>query len=227
MTNEELVAYYAGLLIIQYIGQNNAYATVSATAALLILNQLPLQIQNAFNMDGSAVGVQLDVIGKYAGVTRYGTGFNGQPITLDDTDFFTLIQLAVAQNSAGSSLSQIQTLLNTYFSGDIFVFDHKDMRMSYIINSNLGNQNLIALFITEGLLPRPMGVQLAAPIYTSITAFFGMLNSVDVATYATQNSVSITAAANTIASDDRILGYNNATAPTDTPWLNSILGVTA
>src|ERR1017187_2134953 len=124
MTTQELINYYANLLILQYIGKTNAYATIQALVTPIIMDQLPLLVQSAFNMDGSAVGVQLDVLGKYAGVVRSGYGLTGQPITLDDADFFTFIQVAILTNSAGSDLSTIQNLLHTYFPEELLVFDH-------------------------------------------------------------------------------------------------------
>jgi len=127
---------------------------------------LPVAVQNAFNLTGDnpAQGVQLHVIGKYAGVTRSGNGFTG-PITLDDTDFMTLIQMAIIQNNAGSSLADIQNLLNRYFPGKILVFDYANMRLSYLISYTLGSLDLIQLFVTEKLLPRPMAVEIASIIY--------------------------------------------------------------
>ena len=225
MTTQQLINYYANLLILQYLGQPNAYATIQATAALFIMNQLPIAVQNAFNMDGTAVGVQLDVLGKYAGVTRNGYSLSGLPISLSDADFFTLIKMAILTNSSGSDLNSIQSLLNIYFPNEIYVFDHKEMRMSYLINSSIGSQNLIQLFITEGLLPIPMAVQLASPIYTSNLKFFGMVDAVDVSAYALQNSESITAAANAVATADNISPFNNATLPITGQWLSTALGV--
>lgn len=225
MTTQEIINYYANLLVLQYLGKPKAYATIQALVTMVIMNQLPLAVQNAFAMDGSAVGVQLDVLGKYAGVTRNGYGLQGQPISLDDSDFFTFIQLAVLTNNAGSDLNTIKTLLNQFFPGELFVYDHKDMRMSYLINSSVGSQDLVQLFITAGILPKPMAVQLAAPIYTSNLVFFGLLDAQDVEAYASQNSVSINAAADAIATADGISPLNNATAPTDGVWLNSQLGV--
>lgn len=137
---------------------------------------LPIAVQNAFNLIGSspAVGVQLDVLGKYAGVVRSGQGFNG-PITLNDSDFVAFIQLAIVTNSAGSSLATIQQLLHDFFPNKILVFDYLGMRMSYFINSSLGSLNLAELFVTEGLLPKPMGVQLGVTIYSAdVNKFFGM-----------------------------------------------------
>ena len=138
---------------------------------------LPLAVQNAFNLTGPspAVGAQLDILGKYAGVTRTGYGFNGSPITLDDADFLTLIQMAIAKNNAGSSLSVIQALIHQFFPGEMLVFDYANMQMSYLVNSSIGSANLVQpFFVTEGLLPKPMTVQLAVVIYAPIiNAFFG------------------------------------------------------
>ena len=135
---------------------------------------LPLAIMNGYNLigDNPAVGVQLDVLGKYAGVTRSGFGFTGQPITLDDADFLQLIRMAIIKNNSGSSLATIESLLNTYFSGDILVFDYTNMHMSYLISSTLST-NLLQLLVTEGLLPKPMGVQLSIAYVPVVTDLFG------------------------------------------------------
>lgn len=137
---------------------------------------LPLAVQNAFNLIGSdpAVGVQLDVLGMYAGVVRSGVGTNG-PITLDDSDFLTLIQFATVQNSSGSDLSSITTNLFNFFGDGILVFDYQNMHMSYLINSSIGSQDLIELLIIEGLLPQPMTVQLSIIYGPIINAFFGFV----------------------------------------------------
>lgn len=136
---------------------------------------LPLAVMNGYNLIGPnpAVGVQLDVLGKYAGVSRNGFGFNGQPITLSDSDFLKLINMAVIKNNGGSSLATIVTLLHQNFPGQILVFDYTNMRISYIISSTL-SMDLIQLFVTEGLLPKPMAVELASiVIVPDITDLFG------------------------------------------------------
>ncbi len=136
---------------------------------------LPLAVQAGFNVTGpnKAVGKQLDVIGKYVGVTRTAAGFTTQ-ITLNDADFISLIQMAIIQNNSGSSLADIQKLLHQFFAGEILVFDYADMRMSYLISSSIGSQDLVQLFITEKLLPKPMAVQIPLVIYApDITHFFG------------------------------------------------------
>lgn len=174
-TTLDIVQSYADLLILQYRGKPKAHATIQAIVTPVIMDQMPAAVMNAFNLLGGspAVGVQLDVLGKYAGVTRSGVGFTG-PITLSDADFLSLIQLAVLTNSAGSSLSTIQALLAQFFPNEILVFDYQNMQMSYLISSTIGSQDLVQLVVSEGLLPKPMGVSLASVIYAPvIDAFFG------------------------------------------------------
>jgi hypothetical protein len=182
LTTQELIDYYANLLTLQYIGKPNAYATIQALVTPALMPQadlddptLPLAVQSAFNVIGeTATGVQLDVVGKYQGVERTGRGFTGA-ITLSDTDFLSLIQMASVVNNADSSLSTIQTLLNQFFPGGVIrVFDNTNMQLSYLISTDVGSQDLIQLFVTEGLLPKPMGVGLSTVIYAeTITTFFG------------------------------------------------------
>lgn len=62
MTTQELIDYYANLLILQYIGQPRAYATIQALVEPTIMDQLPITVQNAFDLE-TAVGAQLDTIG--------------------------------------------------------------------------------------------------------------------------------------------------------------------
>jgi hypothetical protein len=78
MTDQELIDYYVGLLIIQYATQPNAVATIAALIGTLIQGQIIAQIGNGFlftvdpvgqPIDG-AVGVQLDAIAAYRGAQR-------------------------------------------------------------------------------------------------------------------------------------------------------------
>lgn len=128
---------------------------------------LPLAVVNSFNfVSGSVIasGVQLDVIGAYAGVTRNGVGFLGQSITLNDADFTVLIRIAIIKNSSGSSLATIQSFIHQFFANQMYVIDYANMTMTYVISQAIGSNNLLQLFISEGLLPRPMAVQITAII---------------------------------------------------------------
>lgn len=120
---------------------------------------LPLAVQDGFNVTGSstAIGAQLDVIGKYVGVTRTAQGFTDQ-ITLTDYEFITLIQFAIIKNSSGSSLADIVGLVFQFFGTNIQVYDYTDMFMTYYISSVLVSSNTLQLLVNEGLLPKPMAV---------------------------------------------------------------------
>ena len=136
---------------------------------------LPLAVQDGFNLIGDdlAVGAQLDILGKYVGITRTGPGFTGQ-ITLNDSDFLSLIRLAISRNSLGSSLADIDDFINFYFPGNILVFDLLNMRMSYMLSTSVGSFDLIQRVIVGNLLPKPMGVGLGVIIYAPVVSdFFG------------------------------------------------------
>lgn len=170
MTDQEILIYYSDLLILQYKGKPKATGTVQAMVDTVVSGQLPQAIQNAYNLD-TAVGAQLDVLGKYAGVTRDGSSFSG-PMVLDDEDYRKIIKLKIIKNNSGSSLSDIQDLLALYFEGQIKVFDYKDMSMSYYVSAAFGSQQLVEFFINKGLLPVPMAVGLGSTVYHPDLKFF-------------------------------------------------------
>lgn len=68
-TLNNLLEYYANLLIIQYNGAKKASATIKMIANLILANLLILQIRDGFDWR-TATGVQLDIIGRWLGVTR-------------------------------------------------------------------------------------------------------------------------------------------------------------
>lgn len=152
---------------------------------------LPIAVQDAFNLvEGTttATGVQLDILGQYAGVTRTGQGFTTQ-ITLDDEDYLQFIRMAIIKNSAGSSLATIQDFVNMFFPGLMFVIDNADMTMTYLISEELGAPDLLQLFITEGILPVPMAVRYfviygpGAEYFTFSTYEHGLVNGFGFNTY--------------------------------------------
>lgn len=71
--NEELIAYYTNLLILQYRTKSRAPDTISAIVRALMIYELIRSVENGYNID-TAVGVQLDVIAKYVGAERVVTG---------------------------------------------------------------------------------------------------------------------------------------------------------
>lgn len=77
----ELVEYYKNLLIIQYNNKPKAQATIEAVSSMLLSNGILFDIRDGFNID-TAVGVQLDIIGKYVGLDRFYT------MVQDPIDYF-------------------------------------------------------------------------------------------------------------------------------------------
>lgn len=172
MTEAELVAYYANLLIMQYHDKPRAKATIEMLASAVYVNNLPLTIQEAFNIE-TAVGDQLDVIGKYVGVSRIGAGLSTQ-ITLNDSDYRQLIKMVIIKNNSGSSLDTIQTLLARAFPGQVLISDNQSMGLNYIIVESLGTSDLLELLVTGGYLPKPMAVETSVVIVpVHVNPYFG------------------------------------------------------
>jgi hypothetical protein len=65
----EIVDYYSNLLIIQYNNKPKASATIQLMVTELIANGILFDIRDGYDID-TAVGAQLDILGKYIGVNR-------------------------------------------------------------------------------------------------------------------------------------------------------------
>lgn len=158
----EVSRYYVNLLILQYLQKPKARETINSIVLPVIMDNLPIAVQDAFD-PLTAVGEQLDIIGKYVGASRYGNTLNG-PVTLDDADFRQLIKMIIIKNNSGSSLATIQSLLAANFPGQIFVSDNQTMALTYVLVNSLGTDDLLEIIVTGGYLPRPMGVAVSATI---------------------------------------------------------------
>jgi len=170
-----LTVNFVGLTVVAQLLLVFSNNLISSSSVVITITEtdltLPLAIQNAFNLD-TAIGVQLDILGKYAGVTRT-ISTPTQTITLNDSDFITLIKFAVVQNNSGSSLSTIENNLNIFFPGNFVVTDYKNMYMSYIFDQSIGSANLFAALVQEKLIPKPMGVGFNVIVPPVINNFFG------------------------------------------------------
>lgn len=71
-----LCNYYVQRLIFQYATQPNAQRLIALLAKIGQLDDLATQLSTAFDLD-TAIGVQLDILGKYIGVSRV----QGTPIS--------------------------------------------------------------------------------------------------------------------------------------------------
>lgn len=65
----DILDYYAGLLIIQYKQKTKARETIKLSAKAMMADGLFLDLRRCFDLD-TAVGVQLDVLGRIVGVSR-------------------------------------------------------------------------------------------------------------------------------------------------------------
>ncbi len=169
--------YYADLLILQYLGKPKAYAMIEALVTPVIMDQLPVQVMNAFSLD-FAVGVQLDVLGKYIGVSRVGSNFSG-PVTLSDAEYRTLLRVMIVRNSLSADQSSIQAFIHQFFDGVIQEFDHQTMRLSYFYEVAVGTNNVAEFFIKLGQLPKPLGVRLSPIVYAVPSQNFFALRTVN------------------------------------------------
>lgn len=182
ISGQNIVVTFTGVIppALELSVSSNNLLSGSSQITITILETdltLPLAVQNGFNLIGSqtAVGVQLDVLAKYVGVTRMGIGFNGQAISLNDSDFLQLIKMGILTNNSGSSLYDIDRLLFNFFPGLILVFDNANMTLQYFLSSQIGTTDLIELFVTENLLPAPMGVGVGIYLAPIVDAFFGFI----------------------------------------------------
>lgn len=170
MTTQEIIDYYANLLIIQYENKPRAAATIKTIIKNIVMDQLPSQIMNGFDVD-TAVGVQLDTIGKYVGAKRSVYSPVG-PITLNDDDFRTIIIIATIQNNSGSSTYEIQNLLEIFFHDKIKLIDFQSMFITYVLSNDVASDDLLNMFIYQNLLPRPMAVGVGIIYFKE--PYFGM-----------------------------------------------------
>lgn len=74
----DLVNYYANLLIIQYHNKDKAVATIEAITRETIASAVIFDVRDGYDVE-AAIGSQLDILGKYIGVDRFyaGTILNG------------------------------------------------------------------------------------------------------------------------------------------------------
>ena len=173
MTVDEIAEYYSNLLIIQYNKKPKATDTIKAIVKPLLMDKLPLFIEGGYDVK-NAVGHQLDVLGKYAGIKRVNFNNNGDVVRLNDSDYSSLLLFSIISNHSTASFRDIKENLFMVFGNDVQVFDLGNMRMSYTIRVGVGSDELIDVLTSQNLLPKPMGVSLSNTIYVPTrNRFFG------------------------------------------------------
>lgn len=173
--------YLTNLLILQYHNKPRAKATIKACTKWFPID-LIFAVRDGFSID-TAVGKQLDIIGKYIDVDRYYTNASSQPSTLSDDDFRKLLKLKAIVNTGSGTDYGIDSALRETFGSDIRAVDdidangHHTMSMTYYIRDTL--QDLAYAAIQKGCLPKPLGVQLNSPVFVSEEDLFGFVTYTD------------------------------------------------
>lgn len=172
MTEQEFEDYYSDLLILQYKTLPNARATIAALVKQAVDGGFLLQLVNCFGID-TAVGKQLDILGKYIGLNRtvkVNIGDTGTNV-LSDEDYRILLKLKIVCNTNFSSTSQIKSALYQLFPSDIRLFDNRDMTYDY--NLSTAFNNLVDVILAEELLPFPMGVGYTIEVVPDLLELYG------------------------------------------------------
>lgn len=174
-SSQDIKDYYANLLIIQYRNLPNARGTIESLVGESYADGISLDVLNAFDLE-TAVGQQLDILGKYIGLSRQVNIFlPNQTTRLNDDDYRTLLKLKLITNNGRASTGEIKKSLYELFPDTIRVYDNRDMSYTYFVSDTL--QDLMTVIVSERLLPLPMSVDYRL-IFVSkdVTKFFGFSN---------------------------------------------------
>ena len=124
---EDLIQSYVNLLIIQYADKPNAKQQIEDYTRGIVNNDIFGQIQDAFNLD-TAVGDQLDILGKYIGIDRNG---QQQEIT-EGIDFFSVLADDVTKNDDAVGTVDSTQFLN--FTSHILCAELTDSTTSQVLD---------------------------------------------------------------------------------------------
>lgn len=170
---KDLCDYYSNLLILQYRNKPKANATIKAIVPTATIDGLPQEVENAFDIE-TAVGKQLDILGKYIGFDRNvklilpETG----SLVLEDEEYRLLLKLKIITNNGRATTGDIKTGLYKLFPTQIRLFDNRDMTYTYFVDTSFSN--LMNVIVSEELLPLPEGVGYKLiVVQKDITKFFG------------------------------------------------------
>ena len=135
-------------------------------------NNLTSLVLNGYDID-TAEGNQLDVLGKYIGLSRNVKEKINSPATviLTDEQYRLLLKLKRVSNISYSSTSQIRRALYEIFPNDIRVFDHRTMRMEYQLSTQFND--LVSVILAEQLLPFPMGLDFDVVVVPDLLQLYG------------------------------------------------------
>lgn len=138
---DELIEYYVNLLIIQYHNKPKARATIEALIYALVASNVYFEVRDAYDIE-TAVGVQLDVLGKYQNLDRYyrGQDFEGyfsfilyDEVDAPPADRIGFTTYADYDDSVGEWMNYIKLISDTFVLPDE---DFRELLKLRIIQNN-------------------------------------------------------------------------------------------
>lgn len=177
-TAEEFAEYLADLLILQYRKDKNI-ACIKALAQSTPI-EIIQQVMNGYDVT-TAVGKQLDILGKYIfGDTYLGESRSYEKTVegvlgsylLTDEEYRKALLLKIILNGAILSNASIDNGLFEFFGKTIRADSENDMTMRFYVTQSV--ENVFLALSYHGQLPRPAGVSLDYVIVTTDVATFGL-----------------------------------------------------
>lgn len=165
---DNVIQYYADLLILQYNGKPKASETIKTMVGIILQNGILLDVLNAFNPE-TCVGKQQDILGKWIGVDRYYLG-DGLTQILDDETYRTVLNFKAISNSLDMSCSSIDNILYEFFGDDIICTTEDNLRIFYLVTTDY--LDIATILLQKKVLPKPLGVRLGGIIENKV--WFGL-----------------------------------------------------
>ena len=146
---EVLSSYYQNLLIKQYHDKTKAKGTIDALVTQAFADWVYPQVRDAFDID-TAVGVQLDTLGKYVGVDRTSL------VSQTDNNMRFMIKMKIIQNVSDHSYKSLDDYYKLFFDDQVEIYDNQDMTISLYFPLTI--LDLMMQALNTNSLPRPLGV---------------------------------------------------------------------
>ena len=159
-----MIEYYKNLLIMQYRDKPKALETIGLMTSIILQDNILLKVLSGFDPE-TAVGKQLDILGKWIGIDRfYSDG------ALSDADYKVILEFKSISNSLNMSPSAIDNILFDFFGNNIICSSEENLRIYYFIEESIFD--LAEILLEKKVLPKPLGIRLIGLIKNDI--WFGL-----------------------------------------------------
>jgi len=152
-TNQDLINYYAALLILQYKNLSNAKATTQAIIEIIMVYEIIESVKNGYNID-TAIGTQQDILGKYIGIKRQ---IDGIDFTRTYFGFLTYAETPPKTGISGYAnytdpVPDVQYRMYSEEGGDILVLNDEEYRLFQRLRVKINYSNASLKDIDDILL---------------------------------------------------------------------------